>query len=72
MLEVYEWSWHPHDSEHASNVHAMFGLMVLLWIRSTAGSPTVKGDFVEWWLLVVWTSPRQLHKETSSLIMLTS
>jgi hypothetical protein len=32
----------------------------------------VDGDFVEWWSLVVRTTPRQLRKGTSSLIMLTA
>jgi hypothetical protein len=32
----------------------------------------VEDDFTDWWSLVVWASPRQLHKDTLSLIMLTS
>ncbi|XP_047084491.1 uncharacterized protein LOC124695715 [Lolium rigidum] len=44
---------------------------VLSWIRSTSGPPD-GGDFVEWWSLVVRTTPRQLRKGTSLLIMLTA
>ncbi|XP_051219522.1 uncharacterized protein [Lolium perenne] len=44
---------------------------VLSWIRSTSEPPS-EGDFVEWWSLVVRTTPRQLLKGTSSIIMLTA
>jgi hypothetical protein len=36
------------------------------------GTPTVEGDFAEWWSLVVRTAPRQLRKGISSIIMLTA
>ncbi|KAK1605761.1 hypothetical protein QYE76_029434 [Lolium multiflorum] len=52
-------------------VHILIWFKVLSWIRSTAGPPTVEGDFAEWWSLVVRTYSRQLRKGTSSLIMLT-
>ena len=45
---------------------------VLSWIRSTARPPIKEGDFAEWWSLVLRTTPRQLRKGTSSLIMLTA
>jgi hypothetical protein len=47
------------------------GYEVLSWIRSTSG-PLSEGDFAEWWPLVVQTTPRQLRKGTSSIIMLTA
>uniref|UniRef100_A0ACD5UP04 Uncharacterized protein n=1 Tax=Avena sativa TaxID=4498 RepID=A0ACD5UP04_AVESA len=45
---------------------------VLSWIRSTAGPPVVDGPFAEWWGLVVRSSPSEMCKGTSSVIMLTA
>jgi hypothetical protein len=43
---------------------------VLYWIRSTAHPLVVEADFVEWWVLVMRSTPRTMRKGTSSLIMI--
>ena len=45
---------------------------VLSWIRSTSRPPVVEDDFVDWWSLVLNSTPQALRKGTSSLIMLSA
>jgi len=45
---------------------------VLPWIQSTGAPRIAEGDFAEWWSLVLQSTPRQMHKGTSSLIALTT
>ncbi|XP_047095402.1 uncharacterized protein LOC124707763 [Lolium rigidum] len=59
-------------SNFSEHVYRTVWFEVFLWIRFTSGPPTVEGDFAEWWSLVVRTAPRQLRKDTSSVIMLTT